>query len=72
MASPKSKVGVLLPPPDSNPHPLKESRSGSALSPEDADAAAARSERVYRLDDLETIATVGEWRLIDRSPVTRG
>uniref|UniRef100_A0A8C5F4L0 Protein kinase cAMP-dependent X-linked catalytic subunit n=1 Tax=Gadus morhua TaxID=8049 RepID=A0A8C5F4L0_GADMO len=53
MASPKANVGVQ---PDSNPHPLKESRSGNAVA---EDEAATRSERVYSLDDLETIATVG-------------
>ncbi|CAL8291134.1 unnamed protein product [Lota lota] len=45
-----AKVGVL---PDANP--LKESKSSNAMSAEEA----SLNKRVYCLDDLETIATVG-------------
>ncbi|KAJ3584365.1 hypothetical protein NHX12_014860 [Muraenolepis orangiensis] len=53
MASPKAKVGVLTT--DSNT--LKDSKSSNGVS--SAAAEAPLNNRVYCLDDLETIATVG-------------
>lgn len=51
MASSKAKVGV-----NSETNALKDSKSNASSSAEDA----SPNNRTYCLDDLETVATVGE------------
>lgn len=62
MASSKAKVGV-----NSETNALKDSKSNASSSAEDA----SPNNRTYCLDDLETVATVGELTTFDLSVTVR-